>query len=181
MRKKPMESERESGLPPIVSFEARLLILGSFPSPASLRAGQYYGHPRNQFWPLLGAVFGETLAEIPYAERVFCVIKRRVAIWDVLQSCVRPGALDADIRLGLRNNFEDFFARLPCLERLCFNGKTSGKFARSLAGLYADLHGGEPECFVLPSSSMAYTLPFAEKLVLWRKALAPCAECPPSV
>ena len=53
-------------------------MLGSFPSAASLAAGQYYAHPRNQFWPILGRLIGEPLTELPYAERARCLLAQRV-------------------------------------------------------------------------------------------------------
>src|SRR5215216_1702364 len=86
------------GLPPILAADARVLILGSFPSEASLTARQYYAHPRNHFWPILGAVLGEPLATLPYAQRLERVRAHRVAIWDTIVACERPGSLDASIR-----------------------------------------------------------------------------------
>jgi len=77
-------TRRRRGLPPVISADARVLILGSFPSEASLAARQYYAHPRNHFWPILGAVLGEPLAELPYADRLSRVRARGVAIWDTI-------------------------------------------------------------------------------------------------
>jgi G:T/U-mismatch repair DNA glycosylase len=57
------------GLPPILDAGVRTLILGSFPSPASLAAAQYYAHRQNQFWRLLGALLDEPLPELDYADK----------------------------------------------------------------------------------------------------------------
>jgi hypoxanthine-DNA glycosylase len=153
-----------TGLPPIFNTQIKLLILGSFPSPASLAAQQYYGHKQNHFWKLLGAIFDEPLYERPYAERVERVLAHRIGIWDVYQSCTRPGALDADIRAGAPNDFAALLQQTPRLRRVCFNGQTAGKFAPKLAAL------GLETC-ILPSSSPAYTLPFAQKLERWRTSM----------
>src|SRR5204863_9466260 len=75
---------RRRGLPPVIDAGSRVLILGSFPSEASLAARQYYAHPRNHFWPILGAVLGEPLAELPYADRLSRLRARGVAIWDTI-------------------------------------------------------------------------------------------------
>jgi hypoxanthine-DNA glycosylase len=162
------EDGRLTGLPPLADGEARLLILGSFPSPASLAARQYYGHRQNHFWRLLGAALDEPLSELPYAERTARVLLHHVGIWDVYRACVRPGALDADIRAGEPNDFAALFQKTPRLRRVCFNGQTAGKFAPRLLALDARL-----KCRILPSSSPAYTLPFAQKLERWREALLP--------
>jgi len=146
-------------------------VLGSFPSPASLAARQYYGHPRNQFWRLLGAIFQEPLPGLDYAERVKRVLVHKIGIWDVYRSCVRPGALDADIRAGVANDFPALIADMPHLERLCFNGQTAGKFAPGLFSLAASILTRPPEIRILPSSSPAYTLAFAQKLERWQEAL----------
>jgi len=156
---------RLDGLAPIINPGVRLMILGSFPSPASLKAQQYYGHRQNHFWKLLGAILGEPVYELPYPERTARVLARGIGIWDVYQACIRPGALDADIRAGEPNDFAALIQRAPALQRVCFNGQTAGKFAPQLERLGLATQ-------VLPSSSPAYTLPFAEKLIRWREALA---------
>jgi hypoxanthine-DNA glycosylase len=157
------------GFPPIIDQRTETLILGSFPSEASLAAGQYYAHPRNQFWRLLGALLGEPLAEIAYTERVARVLAHRVGIWDVLDACRRPGSLDSDIRDPRANDFDALRRRAPGLRRVLFNGGRAGRFAgRFAAAGFATV--------VLPSSSPAHAARrFDEKLALWRAAfqLAP--------
>lgn len=153
-----------AGLPPIISHDARILILGSFPSPASLAAGQYYGHRRNQFWTILGAVIGVPLADIDYAGRQRALIDAGIAVWDVYQRCRREGSLDAAIRDASANDFSRLKTLAPDLVQVCFNGQTAGRFAPRLAAL-----GYRTQ--VLPSTSPAYTLAIDNKLAAWRAAL----------
>ncbi len=155
---------RLRGLAPIIDERARVLILGSFPSAASLAAQQYYGHRQNQFWPIVGAVLGLPLAELDYAARRARVLDAGLAIWDVYRACQRSGSLDAAIRSPEPNDFAGLRSLAPQLVRVCFNGKLAGRQAPQLAALgYQTL--------LLPSTSPAYTLPVAEKLAAWRAAL----------
>jgi len=153
------------GFAPIVDSRTETLILGSFPSEASLAAGQYYAHPRNQFWRLLGAVLDEPLAELDYAERAARVLAHRVGIWDVLDACRRPGSLDAQIRDPRPNDFAALREKAPELRLVLFNGGTAGRFARQFAAAgFATA--------VLPSSSPAHAgRSFEQKLALWRAAM----------
>lgn len=98
-------SARLSGLPPVIDRRARVLILGSFPSAASLAAQQYYAHPRNQFWRMLGAVIGQPLKDMPYAARLAAAQAAGIAIWDIYASCERAGSLDSAIRNSVANDF----------------------------------------------------------------------------
>ncbi|HEX8964062.1 MAG TPA: DNA-deoxyinosine glycosylase [Rhodocyclaceae bacterium] len=152
------------GLAPLVDERARILILGSFPSEASLAAQQYYAHPQNHFWRILGAVIERPLVEMDYAARQAAVKEAGIAIWDVYRGCRREGSLDADIRGAEPNDFARLRKIAPHLARACFNGKTAGRFAPRLAALGF-------ETVVLPSTSPAYTLGFAAKLEAWREAL----------
>lgn len=141
--------------------DARVLILGSFPSEASLAARQYYAHPRNHFWPILGAVLNEPLADLPYAERLARVRAHRVAIWDTIISCERAGSLDAAIRNAEQGEIKRVRRVAHDLKAVCFNGSMAAraKAAWAHAG-YATL--------VLPSTSPAYTLTISDKLAAWR-------------
>ncbi len=154
------------GLPALALPQARLLVLGSFPSVASLAAGQYYGHPRNQFWPLLSALWGQDLRAMPYEQRCAWVTRRGLAVWDVYASCQREGSLDADIRAAAPNDLQALVRGLPELRAIAHNG---GESARSLRVTQAL---GLP-VFRLPSTSPANaSWSFERKLQAWREVFA---------
>ncbi len=152
------------GLPPIVDAQARILILGSFPSAASLAARQYYGHRQNQFWRLLAALLEQPLTGMDYAAKQAALYHAGIAVWDVYASCEREGSLDSAIRSVRANDFRKLRKLAPSLSRVCFNGKTAARFAKALSRL------GYATC-VAPSTSPAYTLAFEDKLAAWRAAL----------
>ena len=108
---------------PLLPAAPRLLILGSMPSVQSLKQQQYYGHPRNRFWPLIAALFDGD-AGAPYPQRVAHLLAHRLALWDVLASCVRPGSADAAIRNDseVPNRIDQLLAQNPGITRLYFNG-----------------------------------------------------------
>jgi hypoxanthine-DNA glycosylase len=156
---------RLRGFPPVLDAEVTTLILGSFPSEASLGAGQYYAHPRNQFWRILGALLDEPLADLGYAARIERVLAHRVGIWDVYGACHRAGSLDAAIRDGRANDFARLRRRAPALRRVLFNGLAAGRFAPAFAQQGYDVA-------VLPSTSPAHAgRGYEQKLALWRAAL----------
>lgn len=151
-----------TGFPPVHDRSTRVLILGSFPGEASLAAQQYYGHPRNQFWRLLSAVVSEDWSALSYPQRLARLLAHRVGLWDVLAACEREGSLDASIRRPQVNDFIQLKQVCPDLARVCFNGKTSGKFASRFA------EAGF-ETLVLPSSSPANAqYSFEQKLAAWK-------------
>ncbi len=153
------------GLPPIMDRQARILILGSFPSAASLATRQYYAHRQNQFWRILGTLLEVPLASMDYPARQSALTAAGVAIWDVLATCERSGSLDSAIRNGVANDFGALRSALPHLRRLCFNGQTAGRFSANLGSLGY-------ETVILPSTSPAYTLAFERKLELWRSGIS---------
>lgn len=157
------ESPLLCGLPPVLDQRVRILILGSFPGAASLAAQQYYAHPRNQFWPLLSALTGENLHDLPYEKRLPRLLAHGIGLWDVIAACQRAGSLDSAIRQPQENDFAALRQRCPHLRKICFNGKASGKSApRFAAAGFATL--------VLPSSSPANAQStFAQKLAAWQQ------------
>lgn len=156
---------RRRGFAPVLDAHVRVLVLGSFPSEASLAARQYYGHPRNQFWPILGRVLGEPLAELPYEQRVQRALRRHIGIWDVYSACRRSGSLDSDIQTARCNDLTALRELAPRLRAVAFNGTAAGRFAAQVGALgYA--------WAILPSTSPAHAARRLEqKLELWRAFL----------
>ncbi len=157
------------GFPPIAGATARTLILGTMPGQASLAAGQYYAHPRNAFWPILGALLGFDPAA-PYEHRVACLMASDIALWDVLRRCRRRGSLDHDIdRTSIAaNDFATFFARHPGIDRVYFNGAGAETLYRRHV-----LRPGDRSVrrtgVRLPSTSPAHAaLSLAAKRAAWR-------------
>jgi len=157
------------GFEPVADRRARTLILGSFPSEASLRAGHYYAHPRNQFWPILSELLGEPLVNLPFEARYRRLRAHRIALWDVIQTCERPGSLDASIREAQSNDFDALLRLAPRLERVLFNGRTAGRFE-------AHLRARGLRTTVLPSTSPAHAgMRYADKLAAWCAAMKDAA------
>jgi TDG/mug DNA glycosylase family protein len=150
-----------SGFPPVVDRRVEILMLGSFPSIASLGKAQYYGHPQNHFWRLLGAVISEPLPEMEYERRLRTLLKHRIGLWDIIGTCKREGSLDSNIRNPGHNDFSRVTNVAKELRRVCFNGKTAGKMEPLFKEWGFDT-------VVLPSSSPANTMRFDEKLKQWR-------------
>jgi double-stranded uracil-DNA glycosylase len=150
------------GLPPIARDNARLFVLGSLPGDASLAAGEYYAHPQNQFWRLLGTVIGEELCALPYELRLERLAERRIGLWDVIASALRRGSLDQAIRSANHNRVERLILDFPNLEAIAFNGGASASVGRKLITPDHRL-----TLIDLPSSSPANTRPLAEKAAVW--------------
>jgi hypoxanthine-DNA glycosylase len=181
---------------PAADAASRVLVLGSMPGVASLAAGQYYAHPRNAFWPLVYALWREggsptsgvrfekspTRTQHPpqagdgryalwegilpadYPARLAFLRAHRIALWDVARTCLREGSGDAAIRAAVPNDLPALFAQYPGIHTICCNGQTA-------AALLLRLLPGACEgrtVLRLPSTSPAYTLPFASKLAAWR-------------
>jgi hypoxanthine-DNA glycosylase len=154
------------GLGPVIGPETRLLVLGSFPGVASLLAGQYYAHPRNQFWPLLSGLWGIDLAAMPYPQRLQAITARGLGLWDVYAHCRREGSLDSAIRDAQLNDLAGLKRHAPRLSGIAHNGGESARAMRITASL------GVP-VLRLPSTSPANaSWSFERKLAAWREAFA---------
>ena len=157
--------ERLFGLSPGINANCRVLVLGSFPSAASLAARQYYAHPQNRFWNIVGDCLGVDLRALPYRERVKRVNTAGIGIWDIYASCERSGSLDSAIRNAEFNDFKKLRRRAPGITRVCLNGSTAAKAVQHLTELGF-------ETIVLPSTSPANaSQDYAFKLTRWRVAL----------
>lgn len=151
------------GLAPVISPATRLVVLGSFPGVASLRAQQYYGHPRNHFWPILSALWGVDLMALPYAGRLDVVRARGLGIWDVYASCRREGSLDSAIEEAQLNDLASLVLLAPHLRAIAHNGVESARAMKYTALL------GVP-VVKLPSTSPANaSWSFERKLAAWRE------------
>jgi hypoxanthine-DNA glycosylase len=152
------------GFAPVVDRSARLLILGSFPSVLSLETGQYYGNPRNAFWPITAELFGFD-SSAPYETRLAALQSARVALWDVLHACRRIGSADAKIDPNsvVANDFRQLFANYPSITRVCFNGSAAQQLFTRLVDVEAEV-----DYVLLPSSSPARAMPAGRKLQAWR-------------
>jgi hypoxanthine-DNA glycosylase len=147
---------------PVVDANTHLLILGSLPGDASLRAAQYYAHSRNGFWPLIGGVLGEDLAALPYEQRLERLKARGVGLWDVIASAERSGSLDAAIRSPEAADLRGLVESLPELRAVAFNGGLAAKLGRRIL---SDLDG--VELVDLPSSSPAHAISLSAKAERW--------------
>jgi hypoxanthine-DNA glycosylase len=168
----PPDAHYAQGFPAIANTASRLLILGSIPGIASLRAGQYYAHPRNQFWPIMASILGIDLVALAYPQRRQALLDAGIALWDVLQTCYRPGSLDADIAPDsvVVNDFATFFQQHPAIRHVYFNGAAAEQhFKRRVEPFLSHCQTSSLSFQRLPSTSPAHAaLDFPAKLTVWR-------------
>lgn len=163
--------DRLLGLPPIVGPKTRVLILGSFPGIASLKAQQYYAHPHNQFWKILQALWPEHPLPGPqqYERRCAWLLARGLGLWDVYARCEREGSLDSAIRDAEVNDFASLKAHCPKLQLIVHNGGESFRHAKLVR---ASLGVEHFPLVKLPSTSPANaSWSFERKLGAWRTAM----------
>ena len=152
-------------IPPLFDRDSRILILGSFPSPASREAGFFYGHPQNRYWKVLAALFGE---EVPAAvpERRSFLLRHHIAAWDVIHSCEITGASDSSVRNVTPNDLSVILDNAD-IRKIYVNGRLSEQMFRRYT---------EPvihrSCIYLPSTSPANAAWSLERLTqAWRVIL----------
>lgn len=126
------------GLLPSVDSKSRILILGSMPGAASLKAQQYYAHPANRFWPLMARLLGEPSVPEEYEKRLAMLHRHHIALWDAIDTCDRSGSLDSDIRNVKANDFTAFLKEWPGIRTIGLNGgKAYATFEKSNKPLLA--------------------------------------------
>ena len=157
---------------PVIGANPRVIILGSMPGVASLEAMQYYAHPRNAFWPIMGELFCFD-ASVDYAQRIAQISQRPVVLWDTLKSCYRLGSLDSAITRDSveANQIPELLRRYPGIRAVVCNGATSADYFRKL--VLPELTPADAiELLKMPSTSPANAgMNFAQKLDAWRRLL----------
>jgi TDG/mug DNA glycosylase family protein len=155
---------------PLVSQNAKVLILGSMPGGRSLELQQYYAHPRNAFWYIMGEICGAE-PELPYTERVAKLTAAGIALWDVLQHCEREGSLDSSIvrETETPNDFASFLAEYPHIRAILFNGqKAENSFRKLVQPRLVPVLLPKIVLKRLPSTSPTHSIKLAEKVQAWR-------------
>ncbi|MBI2082428.1 MAG: DNA-deoxyinosine glycosylase [Deltaproteobacteria bacterium] len=157
--------------PSVASPDAEVLILGSMPGERSLQEQQYYAHPYNAFWDIMGALFRAS-RHLEYEERLRILKENRVALWDVAFQCRRDGSLDSDIRSVTPNDFQTFFASHPQIHSIFFNGhKAEDLFTKLVLKNLGDF-SQKLKLVRLPSTSPAHaSLTRDQKKRRWQREL----------
>ena len=158
---------KKSGFAPIINQDTEILILGSLPSDISIRTGEYYANPQNQFWRIIFTIFNNGLPLYQYSDKTNLLLKNKIGLWDVLAEANRQGSLDADIHGEVLNDFSGLFEAYPNVRKLAFNGdKAFRSFLRMRSGLQ------QKELSLLTSSSSANTgKAIVQKIKEWEIAV----------
>lgn len=158
---------KKYSFPPISNPDAQILILGTMPGEQSLAANQYYGHPRNTFWKILFNLLDNPFSN-DYQLRKNILLENRIALWDVLEACVRPGSLDSAIEQEVANDFNSFLKTHPNITHIYFNGQKAAAFFKKYVKLESEYH-----LTTLPSTSPAHAgKSFEAKLKDWSVILS---------
>ena len=154
------------GLPPIVNDKCEILILGSLPGEASLKAGQYYAHPKNHFWSVMSNILHKNPKS--YTEKCQMLLENKIALWDVIHFAEREGSLDSNIKNAVPNDFISFFRRYPNIKKIILNGneaeKQYKKYFKEQNILYIKVRSTSP----IPAQSINS---LDEKIQNWKNAL----------
>ncbi len=158
------------GFNPIIPQSPKIMILGTMPSVVSIDQAFYYAHPRNAFWPIIESLVSRSLMS-DEDKRQACEDKG-ILLWDVLQSCHRPGSLDSAIQQPRANDFESLLQAFPSLKTIAFNGQAAEKLFKKEVLKKQNL----PKDLVfitLPSTSPAYAaITLEDKRLLWQEKLS---------
>jgi hypoxanthine-DNA glycosylase len=154
---------KKQGFSAVVDENTEILILGSLPGDISIRKHQYYGHPGNDFWRLLGSIIGEDLQGMNYQKRLSTLKRYRIGLWDVFKAGKREGSEDSKIKDEEINQFTLLKAIAPNLKLIIFNGKKSGNYEPILREM-----GYKTK--ILPSSSGANRRFLKNREIEWEAA-----------
>jgi hypoxanthine-DNA glycosylase len=143
---------KKSGFAPVIDKNTEILILGSLPSDISIRTGEYYANPQNQFWRIMFTIYNCGVPVVGYKKKLDLLLKNKIGLWDVLTEANRTGSLDSNIKEEVLNDFSRLFIDYPKIRLLAFNGdKAFNLYLKRRAGL------PHKELVRLTSSSSANT------------------------
>jgi hypoxanthine-DNA glycosylase len=162
-----VSSEIKNVLLPVVDSATKVLIVGSMPGKQSLEKQQYYGNPRNHFWPIMSELL-ETEVPDDYVKRIALLKHNAIGLWDTIETCEREGSLDAAIRNEKPNDFQTLFEEYPNIQLVLFNGAKAFEVFKKHIGLELleeRAYKKMPSTSPIPGKNIKS---FAEKLEDWR-------------
>lgn len=147
---------------PSIDANSKVLILGSMPGVKSLKEQQYYAHPQNRFWKVLGRICNvDNLQELDYSQKLTILLQNGIALWDTIKSCKREGSLDSDIQNEIPNDIKILLKKYPNIETICLNGnKSYSAFKKYFPDLLQKYN-----CYKMPSTSPANARYSLDRLV----------------
>lgn len=154
---------------PSINNNSKILVLGSMPGVKSLEEQQYYAHPQNRFWKLMGKFCNtNNLPELSYKDKLQVLLHNQIALWDVIQSCKRNGSLDSNIKNETPNDIPKLLNQFPNIKIICLNGnKSYSAFKKYFPELLKQY-----KCYHLPSTSPANAKYKLENLINeWQQAM----------
>ena len=158
---------KKTGFHPIINKSTEILILGSLPSDISIRTGEYYANPQNQFWRIIFNIYNNGQSLFSYEEKCDLILKNKIGLLDVLKHADRANSLDSNIRNEEINDFANLFSRYPNIRKLVFNGKIALTYYQRLSNKLP-----KKDIIILPStSSVNTTKTFAQKGREWEMVL----------
>lgn len=147
---------------PIYDKHSTILILGSFPSVKSREEGFFYGHKQNRFWKVVSRVFEEEEPKT-VEEKKALLLRKHIAVWDVIAGCDIEGSSDSTIKNVRPNDLSTILDNAQ-IKAIYVNGKTAEKYYKK----YIEKSINR-KAVCLPSTSPANAAWSIEKLLdTWR-------------
>lgn len=137
---------------------SKVLILGSFPSVKSREVSFFYGHPRNRFWKVIPALFGEE-EPVTIEKKKELILRRNLALWDSIHSCEITGSSDSSVKNVAPNDISGIIGNSKVSKVFC-NGALSHKMYMKY--IFPDT---KIEAVKLPSTSPANAAYSLDKLI----------------
>lgn len=155
---------------PVYNENSKILILGTFPSVKSREGNFYYHHPQNRFWKLIAALAKEEVPDtIPKKQAL--LLKNRIAVWDVVNSCDIAGSSDSSIKNVIPSEIEWILSQATIGKIIANGGKAYQLYQQYC---YPKTNQEAVKC---PSTSPANASFSLERLIeVWGKEIGDCFQ-----